>query len=83
MTPELKRQIIERFLDNGLTEDSPGDVSAVMSLVDAENSFLLESGSNEGCFMHIGEYCYRCSIRGQVARSLFKSAVALYLTLVD
>lgn len=79
MTAYQKAQVIEEYLD-------PMDCSSKRIMTDFgmdynEAFFEYEEGGNEGCYMTIGGYVFRCHIKGNEAMTAYVNAIQLYLTL--
>jgi hypothetical protein len=75
MTSLEKAKVLAKFLDCvGCSNYISSKKSAL--------TFDYELGSNEGCYMTIGEYNFRCHSEGSEAEKAYRNAVSLYLTMI-
>ena len=85
MTAQEKSKVIEAYLDP-MDCSSPRHISEYKPDPNgygySDLYFEYELGSNEGCFMTIGEYVYRCHCGGPDTIEAYCNAIKLYLTLV-
>jgi hypothetical protein len=79
MTEQQKAQVISKYLD-------PMDCSSYNPTsyfgMECEESFMQYEESDDGCYMTIGGYVFRCHAKGKDAMTAYVNAIQLYLTLV-